>query len=166
MEKPDWFFINLGINDTFGYTLDTVLDDVIAGLNSMCDQMIASVQQASPNTKIGVALTIPPNYSQDAFGKAYSCGQTRNRYKRNNVIWVNNLLSRYENRETEGIYVVPIHTNLDTKYNMGMETNYHNKRNTTMTYESPIRNGGVHPVDSGYWQIADIYWFFLKNMEA
>ena len=52
------------------------------------------------------------------------------------------------------------------KYNMGMETNYHNKRNTTMTYESPITNGGVHPVDSGYWQIADVYWFFLKNMEA
>lgn len=166
VEKPDWFFINLGINDTFGYTQDSVLDGVIAGLNSMCDAMIASVQQASPNTKIGVALTIPPNYSQDAFGKAYSCGQTRNRYKRNNVIWVDNLLSRYENREDEGIYVVPIHTNLDTKYNMGMETNYHNKRNTTMTYESPIRNGGVHPVDSGYWQIADVYWFFLKNMEA
>lgn len=166
IKKPDWFFINLGINDTFGYTLDSILEGVIDGLNSMCDAMIASIKEASPNTKIGVVLTIPPNYSQDAFGKAYKCGQTRARYKHNNVIWVDNLIRRYENREEEGIYLVPIHTNLDTKYNMGMETNYHNKRNTTMTYESPITNGGVHPVDSGYWQIADVYWFFLKNMEV
>lgn len=164
--KPDWFFINLGINDVFSYSQDSVLAGIIDGLNSMCDMMISSIKEASPNTKIGVVLTIPPNYSQDAFGKAYKCGQNRARYKRNNVIWVDNQIKRYENREDEGIYLIPVHTNLDTKYNMGMETNYHNKRNTTMTYESPIRNGGVHPVDSGYWQIADIYWFFLKNMEA
>lgn len=164
--KPDWFFINLGINDVFSYSQDSVLAGIIDGLNSMCDTMISSIKEASPNTKIGVVLTIPPNYSQDAFGKAYKCGQNRARYKRNNVIWVDNQIKRYDNREDEGIYLVPVHTNLDTKYNMGMETNYHNKRNTTMTYESPIQNGGVHPVDSGYWQIADIYWFFLKNMEA
>lgn len=164
--KPYWFFINLGINDVFSYSQDSVLAGIIDGLNSMCDTMISSIKEASPNTKIGVVLTIPPNYSQDAFGKAYKCGQNRARYKRNNVIWVDNQIKRYDNREDEGIYLVPVHTNLDTKYNMGMETNYHNKRNTTMTYESPIQNGGVHPVDSGYWQIADIYWFFLKNMEA
>ena len=164
--KPDWFFINLGINDVFSYSQDSILAGIIAGLNSMCDTMISSIKEASPNTKIGVVLTIPPNYSQDAFGKAYKCGQNRARYKRNNVIWVDNQIKRYDNREGEGIYLIPVHTNLDTKYNMGMETNYHNKRNTTMTYESPIRNGGVHPVDSGYWQIADIYWFFLKNMEV
>ena len=164
--KPDWFFINLGINDVFSYSQDSVLAGIIDDLNSMCDAMILSIKEASPDTKIGVVLTIPPNYSQDAFGKAYKCAQNRARYKRNNVIWVNNQIERYENREEEGIYLVPVHTNLDTKYNMGMETNYHNKRNTSMTYESPIQNGGVHPVDSGYWQIADIYWFFLKNMEA
>lgn len=166
VKKPDWFFINLGINDVFSYSQDSILAGEIEGLNSMCDAMISSIREASPETKVGVALTIPPNYSQDAFGKAYKCGQSRARYKRNNVILVDNLIRRYENREEEGIYLIPIHTNLDTKFNMGMETNYHNKRNTTMTYESPIPNGGVHPVDSGYWQIADVYWFFLKNMEA
>ncbi len=164
--KPDWFFINLGINDVFSYSQDSVLAGIIDGLNSMCDTMISSIKEASPNTKIGVVLTIPPNYSQDAFGKAYKCGQNRARYKRNNVIWVDNQIKRYDNREDEGIYLIPVHTNLDTKYNMGMETNYHNKRNTTMTYESPIRNGGVHPVNSGYWQIAEIHWFFFKNMKA
>lgn len=159
---PDWFFINLGINDTFGLADDSALANTIVKLNDYCDQMVTSLRAVAPNTKIGVCLTIPPNYSQDAFGKAYKCGQTRKRYKRNNVLWVQNQIERYDGREAENIYLVPIYTNLDTKYNMGMEQIQHNKRNTEK-YASPIGNGGVHPVESGYWQIADIYWFFLKN---
>lgn len=162
MAIPDWFIINLGINDTFGLATDDALNNTISILNGYCDNMIASLKAAAPNMKIGVCLTIPPNYSQDAFGKAYKCGQTRNRYKRNNVLWVQNQIERYDGRESENIYLVPIYTNLDTKYNMGMEQIQYNKRNTE-TYASPIGNGGVHPVESGYWQIADVFWFFLKN---
>lgn len=161
---PDYFIINLGINDTFGYVDDDTLNAVIEKLNARCDAMIASLREVSAEMKIGIALTIPPNYSQDAFGKVYKCSQNRNRYKRNNVLWVANLINRYDNREDEGIYIIPIHTNLDTRHNMGMETVQYNKRNTN-TYEQPIGNGGVHPVDSGYWQIADVYWFFLKSQE-
>ena len=164
IDKPDWIFINLGINDTFPYTDDETLNEAITEMNSMCDNMIVDIRSVSPQTKIGISLTIPPNYSQDAFGKNYKNNQTRSRYKRNNVIWVNNLLNRYENREKEQIYVIPIHTNLDTKYNMGMESISQNKRNTE-TYLSPVAIGGVHPSDPGYWQIADVYWFFLKAME-
>ena len=162
--KPDWIFINLGINDTFSFEDDRKLNRAMTDLNSMCDDMIRSIHEASPETRIGIALTIPPNYSQDAFGKAYQNGQTRRRYKRNNVIWVGNLLSRYENREKERIHVIPIHTNLDTKYNMGLESIPHNRRNPE-TCSSPVTRGSVHPAASGYWQIADIYWFFLKAME-
>ena len=39
---------------------------------------------------------------------------------------------------------------------MGLEDTKVNARNT-ITYSSPIANGGVHPVESGYWQIADVY---------
>ena len=159
---PDYFIINLGINDTFSYRDDDSLNMAIETLNEQCDLMIESLQSAAPDMKIGIALTIPPNYSQDAFGKNYECGQTRNRYKRNNIVWVANQIAKYDNREDEGIYLIPIHTNLDTRYNMGMEEIQYNKRNEN-TYLSPIANGGVHPVDSGYWQIADVYWFFLKN---
>jgi lysophospholipase L1-like esterase len=159
---PDWFFINLGINDIFGYTSDSALETAITTVKGLCDDMIASLKTAAPSMKIGLCLTIPPNHSQDAFGKAYSNGQTRHRYKRNNIIWVNRLIAEYDNRESEGIYLIPIHTNLDTVYNMGMETLPVNARNTTVTYQSPISNGGVHPVESGYWQIADVYTAFLK----
>lgn len=159
---PDWFFINLGINDTFSYTSDSSLETAISTIKGLCDSMISSLKSAAPNMKIGLCLTIPPNDSQDAFGKAYNCGQTRDRYKRNNVLWVNSLIEEYDNREAENLYLVPIYTNLDTVWNMGMETLPVNARNTATTYQSPIANGGVHPVESGYWQIADVYTAFLK----
>lgn len=158
---PEWFFVNLGINDTFSYYDDETLETCIETLNTYCDQMITSLKAAASGIKIGVCLTIPPNYSQDAFGKEYKCGQTRNRYKRNNVLWVENLIEKYDGRENERIYLVPIHTNLDTKYGMSMEEMPHSKRNAG-TYLSPYGNGGVHPDTDGYWQIADVYWFFLK----
>jgi len=71
------------------------------------------------------------------------------------------LIEKYDGREDDGIYTIPIHTNLDTIYNMGLETNVVNSRNS-MTYQSPIANGGVHPSIEGYWQIADVYTAFLK----
>lgn len=160
--KPNWLFINLGINDVFGYETDSALETGITNCESLCDSMIASIKSASPSTKIGLCLTIPPNHSQDAFGKAYKCGQTRDRYKRNNLLWVHSLIETYSNRASDGIYLIPIYTNLDTVYNMGLETLPVNARNTDVTYQSPIGNGGVHPVSSGYWQIADVYTAFLK----
>lgn len=162
VEKPEWFFINLGINDMFGFSNDESLLSDIDARTAQCDAMIASIRSASPNTKCVVCLTIPPNYSQDAFGKEYKCGQNRNRYKRNNVLWVKRLIEEYDGRESEGIYVCPINVCLDTLYNMGFDTWPVNARNTDITYKSPYANGGVHPVVSGYWQIADMYKAFIK----
>ena len=161
--KPDYFVINLGINDVFGPETERNLYTIIEEKIDQCDAMISSVQTASPSTAVVVCLTIPPNYSQDAFGKEYKNGQTRARYKRNNILWVQRLIEEYDNRESEGIYVCPINLSLDTIYNMGFETIPVNARNTDITYSSPIGNGGVHPVVSGYWQIADVYKAFLKG---
>ena len=162
VSAPDWFFINLGINDVFNDRNDDAFFDTLDDVIGLCDDMITSIQTASSSIKIGVCLTIPPNHSQDAFGKAYACYQTRDRYKRNNTLLVKKLIEKYDRRESEGIYVVPINTALDVIYNMGLETLPVNARNTAITYESAIQNGGVHPVDSGYWQIADVYTAFLK----
>lgn len=162
ISKPDWFFINMGINDVFGYTNDEDLKNAMELLLERFSDMVDSILDATTDTKVGVCLTIPPNHSQDAFGKAYFCSQTRDRYKRNNAILVDALIDLFKNKEADRIYLVPIHTNLDTIYNMGLENIPVNARNT-MTYESPVANGGVHPSTSGYWQIADIYTAFIKG---
>ena len=159
---PDFFVVNMGINDVFNPNNDTNLATAIDQFVDYMDAIIISLRTVSQTLKICICCTIPPNHSQDAFGKAYKCDQTRNRCKRNNAMLVNRIISEYDNRESEGIYLIPIHTNLDTVYNMGMETLPVNARNTDVTYQSPIANGGVHPVASGYWQIADVYTAFLK----
>lgn len=161
--KPDYFMINLGINDMFGALSDAQLATSIESGIGYCDSMISSIKTASPDTKVVVCMTIPPNFSQDAFGKEYKNNQTRARYKRNNILWVERLIQEYDGREAESIYLCPINLSLDTIYNMGLETLPVNARNTSITYESPIGNGGVHPVESGYWQIADVYTAFLKG---
>lgn len=159
---PDWFIINMGINDMFNYTSDTSLETQIDTCLGYLSNMITSIKAVSANIKIGICVTIPPNSSQDAFGKAYACGQTRDRYKRNNSLWASAIIAEFDGKNSDNIYVIPIHTNLDTVYNMGMETLPVNARNTDITYQSPIANGGVHPVLVGYWQIADVYKAFLK----
>lgn len=158
---PDWFVINMGINDMFRYENDAALNTAIETAVGYLDAMIESLHSASVEN-VCICLTIPPNHSQDAFGKAYNCNQTRNRYKRNNTLWVSRLIAEYDGRESEGVYLIPINAALDTVYNMGMESLPVNARNTAITYQSPIGNGGVHPVESGYWQIADVYTAFLK----
>ena len=159
---PDFFVINMGINDVFGSENDTALATAIDQFVDYADAIITSLRTVSQTVKICICCTIPPNHSQDAFGKSYKCNQTRNRCKRNNLLLVDRIIEEYDGRESEGIYIIPIHTNLDTVYNMGMETLPVNARNTDITYQSPIANGGVHPVASGYWQIADVYTAFLK----
>ena len=163
IDFPDWFIINLGINDMFPYTKDVRMNAAINNFIKNINTMIASIKSASSSIKVGIALPIPPNYSQDAFGKADKCGQTRMRYKRNNFFLVNKLIEEFGNKEvSDGIYLIPIYTNIDTVYNMGMEEIPVNARNTNTKYYSPIFNGAVHPDESGYWQTADVYTGFIK----
>ena len=161
IDRPDMVIINLGINDVFSATNDEELLTMIDSYVSNVELMIARIKADSPNCKIGIATTIPPNYSQDSFGKSYECGQTRKRYKKNNYELVSRIISKYENRESGNIYLLPIYTNLDTVYNMYMEDTPANKR-SDITYKSPTGYGCVHPDNSGLWQIADVYWFAIN----
>jgi len=165
LSTPDYVIINLGINDTFSYTDDATLNAKIATILPQYQTMIDSIKAYNTNVKVGLAITIPPAYDQNAFGKMYNSGQTRWRYKRNNYLWTKALINQFKGKEAQGIYLVPINVNIDTKYNFGLETLPVNARNTK-TVESIISNGNVHPDVSGYWQIADVYWYWLKSFES
>ena len=165
-EKPDLFIISMGINDMFPYKTDEECIKAIDIAIQRIDAMITSIKEASPKTIIGISLTIPPNHSQDVFGKAYGTWQTRDRYKRNNALWVQTLITNYCGREeNDQIYIIPTHCALDTEYNMGeAEEVSVNARNPGVKYKTYKKNGGVHPSDEGYWQIADAYTAFFKYM--
>jgi lysophospholipase L1-like esterase len=162
----DYVIINLGINDIFSYTDDTTLQAKINTMLTQYQGMIDSIHAYDEDIKIGLALTIPPAYEQNAFGKSNGCGQTRWRYKRNNFLWVKALIEIFSGQEENNIYLVPINTNLDTRHNMGLEILPVNARNSDVMETSIIANGHVHPVESGYHQIADVYWYWLKSFES
>lgn len=163
--NPDLVIINLGINDVFNPTNDTDLATAINTYLACVEDMIDSIQSAVPTAKIGIAITIPPNYSQDAFGKAYGCGQSRARYKVNNNELGKSIINTFAGRTSENVYVIPIHTNLDTKYNMATEQMQVNSRNEE-TVVSPTGYASVHPATSGLWQVADVYWYTLTAIFA
>jgi lysophospholipase L1-like esterase len=164
LATPDYVVINLGINDVF----DANAGDIASKSETILTQyqgMIDSIKAYNANIKIGLCLTIPPNYSQDPFGKSYFNGVTRWRCKKNNFEFVKALITRFKGKEGLGIYLIPLNVNIDTKNNYAFENEQINARNTTMVLV-PTAHSGVHPAESGYWQIADTYWYWLKSFES
>lgn len=157
---PDVVIFNLGVNDVF-YDTSTTLTARITAMKTQIDAMIANIKAVNTNAVIGLCLTIPPSYNQDAFGKSYGVGQTKWQYKINNFMLVKDLITTYAGRTPENIHLVPINLNLDTKNNMQTETVAINSRNATTTTR---QSNGVHPAAIGYYQVADCLYYWLKNI--
>src|SRR5690606_2980440 len=112
-----------------GFKDDESANDGIISVLNYYDTIINSVKSFDPNITIGLAVTIPPNYSQTSFGKQYGNIQTRWRYKRNNFLFTKELIKKYKDRELENIYLIPINVNIDTVNNFEFEETQVNKRN-------------------------------------
>jgi lysophospholipase L1-like esterase len=166
----NYVLINLGINDTFWFLDDASFNSGLTAIINNFNTIINGVKAYDAAIKIGVALTVPPNYSQDAFGAPYNNDQSRKRYKRNNWLFVKSLLSNFANQEGQNIYLIPLNVNLDTRYNYPLSQQAVNGRNTKVI-DFPTNNAdgqtpGVHPDETGYAQIADSYQYFLKSFEV
>ena len=154
----DYVVINLGINDVFQVT-DNGLPLVIATCLAQLDAMIVNILAYSASIKIGLCLTIPPCLTQDGFGNFYQTGFTRWQQKKNSVLFVRALISHFQN--VSNVYLVPINANIDTANNFPTTLASVNSRNSNSI--TRITNG-VHPANSGYCQIADSIYAWLKNM--
>lgn len=155
---PDLVTVFLGPNDIFP------LDDanLEAGIDTMIghyDALLAMVRQAGPDIRFAAMLPVPPAATQDAFGANYASGQTRWQYKRNQHRLVERMIAHYGNRESEKVYVVPTHLNLDCSLNYPAVTEVANSRSESQVTRL---NNGVHPAASGYRQIADTLYAWIK----
>ncbi len=152
--------IMLGINDVFSLNTDGAVALLITEAFAQLESIITSIKVFNVNVKIGIVLTVPPSIDQDAFGSNYGEGQTKWRYKRNNMLFVRNLIRQFDNRSN--IYCVPVNLNLDTKHNMSVDsTTPWNSRTSATTIR---QNNGVHPASEGYYQIADAFYYWLKSL--
>ena len=155
---PDRVTIFLGPNDLFSFKDDTIE----AGVDNMLkhfDQIVTMVRTSSPQTRIGVMLPVPPTVSQDAFGNNYGSTQTRWQYKRNIHRLVERLQEFYGPRQSELIDLVPTHVNLDCVNNYPVSQLAANSRNPEKVTR---QNNSVHPAPTGYQQIGDSVYCWLK----
>lgn len=159
---PDVVTIFLGPNDIFSYNDETIeagIDDMLKHL----DLLVEMVRKPSPNpaTKVAILLPVPPAATQDAFGSNYASGQTRWQYKRNQHRLVERMLERYAGRESDQVHVVPTYVGLDCVHNYPTESVPANATNETKIAR---QNNGVHPAASGYHQIGDMLFAWLKSL--
>lgn len=157
---PDWVFIQLGINDVFAQVSDSAASTLADTKFTNLDILINSIKASDASVKIGVVIPPPPAATQDAFGANYLSGEARWRHKRNILIWARQLLLKYQGQEANRIYVVPANLNIDCVNNfpVGAAVAVNSRNATTVVRQS----NGVHPATSGYQQIADAVWSFLK----
>ena len=159
---PDYVTIFLGPNDIFGASDDTI-EPTIDTILTHYDELIAMVRTASPKTKIGALLPVPPAASQDAFGSNYAAGQTCWQYKRNQHRLVERMLEKYGSKKVAGVEIVPTHLNLDCAHNYPAESV---APNAQATEKIQRQNNGVHPSSAGYNQIGDSLYAWLKAQDS
>lgn len=162
----DYVFIHLGINDVMALTSDAAVTAAAVSMVANIETMITSIHAFNAAVKIGLMVTIPPSAEQDAFGANYASGMSRWRYKRNILLWAKALIDAFTGRTvTDKIHLVPVNCNIDTINNMSRAAATPvNSRNTTITVAR--QSNGVHPADTGYAQMADTLFAFLKCQEV
>jgi lysophospholipase L1-like esterase len=157
---PDVVTIFLGPNDIFSYNDETIeagIDDMLKHF----DLLVEMVQKQSTSTKLALLLPVPPAATQDAFGSNYASGQTRWQYKRNQHRLVERMLEKYTGREPDRVHLLPTFVSLDSVHNYPTENV---SANSTTETKITRQNNGVHPAASGYHQIGDMLFAWLKSL--
>jgi lysophospholipase L1-like esterase len=161
-KAPDFVTILLGCNDTFSAD-DTTIEERIDTMFGHYEALVRMIHGLRPDTQIGALLLVPPAATQDAFGANYKCGQTRWQYKRNQHRVVERMIGQFGSREGESLFLVPAHVNLDCVHNYPMRTGPWNAHATT---KGARLANGVHPAGSGYRQIGDTIYGWVKSRLA
>lgn len=162
LDAPDVVIIMLGVNDTFNDTSDLAAASTADASLTLLDALITSIKEINDSVKIALIAPTCPSSSQDAFSTSYGAGQTQWRAKRNMVIYAKALYEKYKDKEDDRIYICAANVNLDTVNNMPVAAS--ELVNSRSTVSVVRQNNGVHPATSGYQQIGDAVWAFLKNI--
>lgn len=144
----DYVFIHLGVNDV-SPALDvdgavTISESAMLQL----EQMVTQFKIFNPSVKVGLMLPITSSFSESSW-QTYLYGTTSPwEYNAKRSAWCNVMLSSFDNRTAERIYVLPTNLTIDNT--------------TSYTEGDPI-----HPTNNGvgYESMAKTVFSFIKNIE-
>lgn len=128
--------ISLGINDVFGQASDAAASSLADSRFAQLDTLIASIKASNANTKVFLRLPSPPSHDQDSFGINYSSGQTRDRFKRNILIWSRQLIQKYAGQEANRVYLMASNVALDTANDMSVAARTPTNLQQTLVFQS------------------------------
>lgn len=154
----DWVIIDLGINDVFNQTTDAGVITIASNFVAMASNVVINVTNVITGVRVGIALPISPVQSQDAFSSYGAAGQYWNRYARNHFLLTEYLIAHVSSPAR----LLALNACLDTVNNFPTTDVPANARNTNQV---TIYVNALHPTTSGWFQIADQYWAFLKCFE-
>ena len=151
IETPSFVTLALGTNDAGKINADTL----VANFNTM----INSIRSYDSNMKIGITIAPPPASNQDGWGKHNSVGITNWTHKKRIFEFAKKIIETFDNREDEGIYILPIYVNIDPVLDFPYEEVEVSFRNKTV-----IKRGtdNVHPSKEGMYKISDIHYNWIK----
>ena len=155
---PDVITVLLGVNDIASCSRES-LPAKLESISRDADTLLNALAEAAPKAKIGVGLIPPPAASQDAFGFNYSVRINRVQYLRNTFALWQLMEKKYRNHPR--FELVPVNVNIDCRNNYPVRKTPYNAHNPE-TYM--MQNNAVHPAPSGYRQIGDSFYFWIRNV--
>ena len=147
-ESVDDVFITLGINDT---AKNLGIENIIGYYN----KMINSIRAYNPKIRIFIGLCILP-YS-GKYSTAHNYGQFM---KAQRLALHERLIKEYDERESEGIFVVPFNLTIDTEHDFKFEEKALSRRNDTVKVK--YCTDVTHPSIAAYNKMADMCYWYIK----
>ena len=158
-KAPDFILTALGANDIFRCT-DRTLDARLKEIEKEVMTLITAIRKAAPEATIGIILPEQCSHSQDAFGLNYACRQTRWQFKKNHFKYRSMMENLVRRSGDPKLFTVPCYTALDTINNVCKAKDYANGRNPVPVMRE---TNGLHPQNSGYHQLADSCYAWMKD---
>ena len=156
VSKPDIVHILLGTNG-FYFTTTTEFPKEYKSFKNKYDIMISSIRKDSPNAKIIVGTPVSAG-KQGEHGTLTS-ERANNAYK----LLAESLINDYDNRQSEGIYLLDYHAVVDRErgFNMTDDKPFSSYQGTkTIPYKLDIS----HPSLAGFDQMGNMYLGIIQYL--
>ena len=144
-KSADYVIMQAGINDIWGVNADdeVLLKKRIDVTVANAEKLVAAFHKADPKTQVGVVLPAPFTKDQKDFKDAYGNDVTWWSARRGQHALVKAMIAKFGNRETEGVWIIPLYASFDALDGY------------------PIDNAG-HPNRFGHQQIANSVFSWMS----
>ena len=155
---PDTLVIMLGINNIFGAKCNKEIDKIwLSDIYPYMKKLVEEFRKLNPSIHIAFATLTPGAFSQDAFGKSYQCAYTQWQWRKNLCYYMKKLFKVVKELN---VGLIPVHAVVDGDNGYPETEEPVNERSEKIVSR---QSNGVHPNPSGYGQIGDCMFAYLKH---